>query len=82
MRRHSPRYWTSRLALYLLILAILVYTIFPFYWTFISSLKPSDELFAVHPTYWPTHPTLAHYAQVFQGVAMRSHHAVDIRRSG
>jgi trehalose/maltose transport system permease protein len=66
MRRHSSRYRLGRLALYLLILVILIYTIFPFYWTVISSLKPSDELFAVRPTYWPTHPTLAHYVQVIQ----------------
>jgi trehalose/maltose transport system permease protein len=59
-------YWGGRLTFYLLLLVILVYTVFPFYWAFISSIKPRDELFAARPSYWPSHPTLAHYQQVLQ----------------
>ena len=63
---HAVRFWGGRLAFYVLLLAILIYTVFPFYWTFISSIKLRDELFATRPTYWPTQPTLAHYQQVLQ----------------
>ncbi|MFO7169047.1 MAG: carbohydrate ABC transporter permease [Chloroflexota bacterium] len=56
----------ARIAFYLLLILILIYTIFPFYWAFVSSIKPSGELFATPPTYWPREPTLEHYAQVLR----------------
>ena len=62
-RRAMPS--LSRVLFYLLCAVILVYTIFPFYWAFRSSITPSSELFATPVSYFPARPTLDHYRQVF-----------------
>ena len=49
---------------YLLIAAIFVYTVFPFYWAIRSSLTPDGDLFATPLQYFPNNPTLAHYREV------------------
>jgi len=61
----SQSYVVSRGLFYLLLLVIFVYIIFPFYWAFRSSITPSNELFSTPVSYFPAHPTLAHYQQVF-----------------
>jgi trehalose/maltose transport system permease protein len=61
----SQSYVLGRFAFYLLLLVIFVYIIFPFYWAFRSSITPSSELFATPVSYFPAHPTLVHYQQVF-----------------
>ena len=53
-----------RLPFYLLIAAIFVYTVFPFYWAIRSSLTPETDLFSTPLQYFPTNPTLAHYREV------------------
>lgn len=66
----------GRVAFWGLILIILVYTLFPFYWAVVSSLKPSTELFDTPVAYWPRNPTLQNYRDVFAnpifGLALRN----------
>ena len=50
----------------LLVAGILVFTIFPFFWAFISSIKPSEELFATPTRYIPANPTLENYRLVLE----------------
>ncbi len=66
MHKHPVRYWSGRILFYILVAGILVYTAFPFYWTFISSIKPRNELFATPVRYWPSQVTLDSYRQVLQ----------------
>src|ERR1700730_9198507 len=61
----TQSYVLSRALFYLLLAVIFVYIIFPFYWAFRSSITPSNELFATPVSYFPAHPTFAHYQQVF-----------------
>ena len=49
---------------YLLIAAIFIYTVFPFYWAIRSSITPETELFTTPLQYFPSNPTLAHYREV------------------
>jgi trehalose/maltose transport system permease protein len=56
----------GKIAFYALLGLILIYTVFPFYWAFVSSIKPRAELFAAQPTYWPREPTLQNYGQVLR----------------
>lgn len=51
---------------YLVVGLIFVYTIFPFYWAFVSSITPNSSLFSTPPSLIPTAFTLEHYAAVFQ----------------
>ncbi len=64
MSLRSTRKWIGRIAFYLLLLVIVVYTVFPFYWAIVSSLKSGSELFRVD--FWPPHPHWDNYAAVFR----------------
>ena len=55
----------GRIAFYLLIFAIFVYLVFPFYWALNSALKGQSELIATPATYWPENPTLQNFRAVF-----------------
>lgn len=54
----------GRIGFLLLILVILVYTLFPFYWAIVSSLKTNNEIIRSNPTFWPMEPTLENYRTV------------------
>lgn len=56
----------SRIFLLWLPLALfLVFLIFPFYWTFVTSLKDTHELHSLVVYYWPQHPTFDAYDHLF-----------------
>ncbi|MCC7206404.1 MAG: carbohydrate ABC transporter permease [Anaerolineae bacterium] len=49
--------------------AIFVLIIFlPFYFIFVSSVMPSNELFQIPPRYWPSQPTLQNYANMAESI--------------
>ncbi|WP_163536415.1 carbohydrate ABC transporter permease [Gracilibacillus sp. YIM 98692] len=51
--------------LYLPISTILIFLLFPFYWTFITSIKPEEELYGPTVTYWPENMTFDSYRKLF-----------------
>ena len=63
-----PRTSTSDIAkragLYVLVVVLTVYCLFPFYWAIVSSLKGDAELFQMPPTFFPKQPTLQKYDDV------------------
>lgn len=60
------QFWATlrRIGFWILIIAILLYTLFPFYWAINSSFKTENEVFGI-ATYFPTNPTLINYQSVF-----------------
>lgn len=44
----------------------LVFTVFPLYWIFITSLKPSKDMFSFPIQYWPETITFENYINIFQ----------------
>jgi trehalose/maltose transport system permease protein len=54
----------GRVAFYLFLALIIFYTVFPFYWAIVSSLKSGSELFNVD--FWPPQPAWGNYVAVFQ----------------
>lgn len=50
---------------YLPLFVILLFILFPFYWTLITSLKSADELYGMDVTYWPRVLTLESYGKLF-----------------
>lgn len=60
------QFWATvrRIGFWILIIAILLYTLFPFYWAINSSFKTENEVFGT-ATYFPTNPTLINYQSVF-----------------
>jgi trehalose/maltose transport system permease protein len=61
LRRSPVGRFIKRLAFWLLIAAIFVYALFPFYWAVRSAFTPPSELFATPTKYFPTNPTLANF---------------------
>ena len=53
-----------RIGFWVIIILILLYTLFPFYWAFNSSLKTEDEIIQT-ATFIPRAPTLVNYQSVF-----------------
>lgn len=53
------------LLLYLPLALILLFLLFPFYWTFLTSIKPAAELYGSTVTYWPQNPNFQSYTNLF-----------------
>jgi len=51
----------TKLPFWLLILAIFLYALFPFYWALRSAFTPDTQLFTTPIHYFPSHPTFAHF---------------------
>lgn len=51
---------------YAAVAGVVLWSLGPFLWQVVTSLKPSAEVMRVPPTYWPSEPTFASYAQVFK----------------
>ena len=54
----------GRLSFYLLVAVIVVYTVFPFYWAIVSSLKSGSALYSVEA--FPRHPAWSNYVAIFR----------------
>ena len=55
----------SRILFWVLVAAILVYLLFPFYWALNSALKTQRELIQTPATFWPENLTLQNFRSVF-----------------
>jgi len=61
----AKRYSGSGL-LYLVLAVVSALSLLPFLWVVLSSLKPHDELYSKHLTFWPHAWTLKNYTQMFE----------------
>ena len=61
LRRNPLGRALLKLPFWLLILAIAVYALFPFYWAVRSAITPDSQLFSTPIAYFPSHPTWAHF---------------------
>lgn len=50
---------------YAAVALVVLWSLGPFLWQVVTSLKPPGEVMTVPPTYWPSAPTLASYAKIF-----------------
>lgn len=55
----------SRFPFGLALFITVLYSLAPFLWQVLTSLKPSHEVFSIPPTYWPSHFSLESYQQIF-----------------
>jgi len=77
LRRSPFGRFVTKLPFWLLIAAIFVYAIFPFYWAIRSAFTPESELFRTPVDYFPRHPTLTNFrdalnTSVFQHALLNS----------
>ena len=53
---------------YLLLCALAVVCVFPFWWTLVTALSTEGNVFAFPPTFWPRAPSLENFAEVFRAI--------------
>ena len=51
--------------LWIPLILFLLFLLFPFYWTFVTSIKLPEELHSLKVIYWPQHPTFQAYSHLF-----------------
>jgi trehalose/maltose transport system permease protein len=64
--RRTFGYYARRAGFWAVVVVIFVYSAFPFYWAFISSLKPEKELIQTPATFFPQTITLQNYQAIFR----------------
>ncbi|MFL6034042.1 MAG: carbohydrate ABC transporter permease [Gaiellaceae bacterium] len=77
LRKNRYGRFLIRIPFWILIAAIFIYALFPFYWVIRSSFTPEVNLFQTPVKYIPTHPTLENYrgalsASFFQDALLNS----------
>ena len=66
MTADKARRWANGASLYLVLAVVSVMSVLPFIWIIFSSLKPHDELYSKHLTFFPQHYTLENYLKMFE----------------
>lgn len=62
----------KKTAQYLLLAAIALLCIFPFWWTLVTALSTEGNIFSYPPTFWPKRPSLENFAEVFRVIPIWS----------
>src|SRR5947207_6604010 len=65
LRRSPFGRFVGKLPFWLLIAAIFIYALFPFYWAVRSAFTPEGKLFNTPIEYFPSDPTLANFREIF-----------------
>jgi trehalose/maltose transport system permease protein len=65
LRRSPFGRFVGKLPFWLLIAAIFVYALFPFYWAVRSAFTPEGKLFNTPIEYFPSDPTFANFREIF-----------------
>jgi trehalose/maltose transport system permease protein len=64
LRRSPAGRFIRRIPFYLLVAAIFIYALFPFYWALKSAFTPDRDLFSTPVQYVPSNPTLHQFREV------------------
>ncbi len=72
LRRNPVGRVLIKVPFWLLIAAIFVYALFPFYWAVRSAFTPEAELFNTPISYWPSNPTLQNFKDVLSSSFFRT----------
>jgi putative chitobiose transport system permease protein len=62
----------KKTAQYLLLAAIALLCIFPFWWTLVTALSTEGNIFSYPPTFWPKQPSLENFVEVFRVIPIWS----------
>jgi len=57
----------KRLMLYLAVIAVMIFFLFPFYWILVTSIQPSGQLYLPTPNFIPRNITLQNFISVLGG---------------
>ena len=62
MKKEKP---SDKLVRIVVLTILFIFMLFPFYWTFVTSIKPEEELYGATVTYWPKTITFEAYTKLF-----------------
>ena len=65
-RRGPRRRWVRPVLLWLAVVLICVFCLFPFYWLAVSAFKSQAEIFSVPPVWLPTPLKVQNFANVYR----------------
>ncbi|MFD0676576.1 MULTISPECIES: carbohydrate ABC transporter permease [Paenibacillus] len=51
---------------YVILNSIAIFALFPFYWMFVTSVKPAEQILQIPPAWWPSYFEFKNYTEVFQ----------------
>ncbi len=66
--RGLVRSYGQSVLLYVCFAIFVVIVGLPFYFIFVSSITPAQELFSIPPTYWPSAPTFDNYTRMMESL--------------
>jgi putative chitobiose transport system permease protein len=55
---------------YLMLSALALLCVFPFWWTLVTALSTEGNPFSFPPSFWPRSPSLANFAEVFHAIPL------------
>ncbi|MBV8468147.1 MAG: carbohydrate ABC transporter permease [Burkholderiales bacterium] len=68
----------ARLPHYLLLSVIAVLTVYPFWWTLVTALSTSGDVYSFPPPLWPTKPGFDNFIEVFRTIDLVSYYKNSI----
>ena len=63
--RNRVRKWLDFSITHILLIIVVIFFLFPLYWTVTTSFKPPNEYYRMPPSLWPEKPTIYHYYESF-----------------
>ncbi|MET3106988.1 putative chitobiose transport system permease protein [Oxalobacteraceae bacterium GrIS 2.11] len=66
----NPAKTLNAVGQYLILSALAILCIFPFWWTFVTAISTEGNIFAFPPTFWPQAPSLENFIEVFRSIPM------------
>lgn len=60
----------SRTVNVLILMFFIGFVLFPVFWMFSTSIRPTPQVFSIPPILWPSHPTLEPYIKVIEEEAI------------
>lgn len=70
MRKPPLRRVLKHLLHYLVLIAIAIVCVFPFWWTLVTALSTEGNLFQFPPSFWPRAPSLVNFAAVADAIPL------------
>lgn len=68
--RHVPHY--------ALLCALALITVYPFWWTLVTALSTSGDIYAFPPALWPHDPSLVNFVEVFRTIKLLTFYKTSI----
>ncbi len=63
MKNQTAKLNLADIGAYAVVIAMLLFAVFPLYWMVITAFKPLEEFMSYPPTFWPSHWTLDNFTE-------------------